>query len=224
MMYREDGTNMDRQGGTNPATDVGLMARLRDRAEPLLRPSPGLVILVALVFAADQYLYQLLGSHRGFQGAFDETDQLLTVMLLFWALFPRFGWRELIPALLASVLIDVDHIPGQFGSTWLTDGTPRPYGHSLLTVAAILLLALLWRRPRIMLLCIALGVSCHLWRDLAEPAGSAVSLFWPITDEGVHLNPVFYLTSVGLFVVVALARAVHADKATDPTGARHAPT
>ena len=179
----------------------------RRRAEPLLRPSPGLVVSVALVFAADQYLYQLLGSHLGFQAVFDETDHLLTTLLLVWAVFPRFGWRELVPALLASVLIDIDHIPGQLGYTWITGGTPRPYTHSLLTIAVVLLLALAWRRQRRVLLCIAIGLSSHFWRDLAEPAGSAVSLFWPITDHGVHLDPVFYLTSIGAFAAVALARA-----------------
>ncbi len=165
------------------------------------------MILVALVFATDQCLYQLLVSHRGFQGVFGETDQLLAVLLLVWALFPRFGWRELVSVLLASVLIDVDHIPGQFGYTWLTDGTPRPYAHSLLAIAVVLVVAMLWRRQRRVLLCMALGVSCHLWRDLGEPAGSAVSLFWPVSDRGVHLDPVFYLSSVGILAAIALARA-----------------
>ena len=177
------------------------------RAEPLLRPSPGLVVSVALVFAADQYLYQLLGSHLGYQAVFDETDHLLTTLLLVWALFPRFGGRELAAALLASVLIDIDHIPGQLGYTWLTGGTPRPYTHSLLTIVVVLLVALLWRRHRCVLLCIALGLSSHFWRDLAEPAGSAVSLFWPVSDRGIHLDPVLYLTSIGILATVALARA-----------------
>ncbi len=182
------------------------MTRLRAAAEPLLRPTPKLVILVAAIFAVDQYLYQLLGSHLGFQASLDETDHLLTTLLLVWAFFPRFGWRELITALLASTLIDVDHIPGQLGYDWLTGGTPRPYTHSLLTIAVVLVVAMLWRRQRIVFLCIALGLCSHFWRDLAEPAGSAVSLFWPVTDEGIHLSPVFYLSSVAVFVAVALVR------------------
>ncbi len=207
MMYRQGGTALDRQDGPDATTHAGRMARLRARAEPLLRPSPGLVILVAAIFAVDQYLFQALGSQIGFRGVFDETDHQLTTLLLVWAFFPRFGWRALIPALLASSLIDLDHVPAQLGYYWFTDGTSRPYTHSLTTVAVLLLLALLWCRHRTLVLCIALGVCSHLWRDLAEPAGSAVSLFWPVTDEGIHLDPVFYLTSVGVFATVAFVRS-----------------
>ena len=206
-MDRQGGTNLDRQGGTATAASPRWFAALRSRAEPLLRPSPKLVILVAAIFAVDQYLYQVLGSSIGFRGPFDETDHVLTTVLLVWAFFPRFGWRELIPALLASTLIDLDHIPGQLGYDWLTGGGPRPYTHSLATVAVLLLLAWTWRRHRRIFLCLALGVCSHLWRDLAEPAGSAVSLFWPVTDRGVHLDPAVYLGSIGICAAVAFWRA-----------------
>jgi membrane-bound metal-dependent hydrolase YbcI (DUF457 family) len=70
----------------------------------------------------------------------------------------------------------------------------------------LLFVALLWRRQRLVFLALMLGVMSHLWRDLAEPAGSAVPLFWPVTDEGIHLSSVFYLSSIAIFGSLALAR------------------
>jgi membrane-bound metal-dependent hydrolase YbcI (DUF457 family) len=180
--------------------------RIEDR---LLNPSPRLVILAILLFAADQALFQWLGSKgTGFRGPFDETDHLLTTLLIVWALFPRLDRRQLLPVLIASCAIDLDHIPGQLGSTILTGGGPRPYTHSLATVAVLLLVALLWRRHRLMFLAFTLGVMSHLWRDLAEPVGSAVPLFWPVTDEGIHLDPVFYLSSIAIFGAIALVTSL----------------
>jgi hypothetical protein len=56
----------------------------------------------------------------------DEPAHLLTALLVLWALGPRVCERFLVPALVASVAIDIDHIPSEFGVTWLTAGTPRP--------------------------------------------------------------------------------------------------
>jgi inner membrane protein len=181
-------------------------ARVENR---LLSPGPKLVILVILLFAADQALFQWLGVKSiGFQGPFDETAHLLTTLLVVWALFPGFDRSQLLPVLIASCAIDLDHIPGEFGSTILTGGGPRPFTHSLATVAVLLVVALLWRRQRLLFFALMLGVMSHLWRDLAEPAGSHVPLFWPVTDRGVHLSPVFYLSSIAIFGGIALARAL----------------
>jgi hypothetical protein len=43
----------------------------------------------------------------------------------------RFGWTMLV----CSVLIDVDHLPAEFGSNVPADGTPRPHTHPLWTAA-----------------------------------------------------------------------------------------
>jgi inner membrane protein len=181
-------------------------ARAKNR---LLNPGPKLVIFAILLFAADQALFQWLGAKDiGFRGPFDETAHLLTTLLIVWALFPGFDRSQLLPVLVASCAIDLDHIPGQFGSTILTGGGPRPVTHSLATVAVLLLVALLWRRQRLVFLALMLGVMSHLWRDLAEPPGSAVPLFWPVTDKGIHLAPVFYLSSIAIFAGIALTRAL----------------
>lgn len=81
----------------------------------------------------------------------------------------------MVPALFASVLIDLDHVPARLGWRELTEDTPRPYTHSLPTVGVVLLGALLWRRRRDVLLGVAIGLAIHFWRDLSEP-GSGVAL------------------------------------------------
>jgi membrane-bound metal-dependent hydrolase YbcI (DUF457 family) len=127
------------------------------------------------------------GSHRAGGsvipgGPLDEAAHLLTTLLIVWALGARARRRLLVPALVATVAIDIDHVPGRLGADWLTSGTPRPYTHSLIVVAGALLGALLWRRRAGLLAGVALGFAAHLWRDLAE-SGSGVSLLWPFSDR-----------------------------------------
>ena len=181
--------------------------------DEILNPSPGLVIFAALVFIADEALFQWLGpKNTGLKGVFDWTDHLITTLLIVWALFPGLRRIQVVPVLLASILIDLDHVPGFLGSHILTGSDPRPYTHSLATVVVLLLVAVSWRRNRLIFLALALGIASHLWRDLAEPVGSAVTLFWPVSHEAVHLNPVFYFGSIGIFAVIALARTLRPSR------------
>jgi inner membrane protein len=141
-----------------------------------------------------------------FPGApLDETAHLLTTLLICWALPLRFCRRFLAPALVAAVAIDVDHVPGRLGTDWLTAGTPRPYTHSLLTVAVIMLLALVWRGRRDLWLGVAIGLAIHLWRDMGE--GSAgVSLLWPFSDRSFQYPHGLYLAVMAVFVLIDVAR------------------
>ena len=92
-------------------------------------------------------------------GPLDETAHFLTMLFILWALGDQFLVpRIAVPALVATVLIDADHIPGYLGDDFLTAGTPRPYTHSLLTLAVVR------------------GIAVHLWRDLSESSGG-VSIF-----------------------------------------------
>jgi hypothetical protein len=93
------------------------------------------------LFAADQYVYQQVGSAVLPQAPLDWTAHLLTTLFIVWTIRPLISERQLVSALVASVVIDVDHVPGQLGSHILTAGTSRPYSHSLTTVAALLVLA-----------------------------------------------------------------------------------
>jgi membrane-bound metal-dependent hydrolase YbcI (DUF457 family) len=129
-------------------------------------------------------------------GPLDETAHLLTTLLVVWALGSRASQRWLMPALIGSVAIDLDHIPGRLGIDWLSAGTPRPYTHSLLMVAMLLLAALLWRRARDAFVGVALGVTIHLWRDLDD---SGVSLLWPLWSRSFSLP---YASYVAVMVAV----------------------
>ena len=149
----------------------------------LLEPSAPVVVLAAGMFAVDQYVYQHAGTAVIRQAPLDWIDHLLTTMFLVWAVRPWFRERWLVPALVASVVIDVDHIPGQLGWDILTAGSPRPYTHSLATVAVLLVASAPRWRGRQAAFGAAIGVCSHLWRDLAEPQTSGVSLLWPTTTH-----------------------------------------
>jgi UDP-N-acetylglucosamine--N-acetylmuramyl-(pentapeptide) pyrophosphoryl-undecaprenol N-acetylglucosamine transferase len=183
-------------------------ARVRDRLAPrLLAPSPQVVLVAALLFAVDQFVYQRVGTAVATQAPLDWTDHLLTTLFIVWALGPRFRAGWLMPALTASVLIDVDHIPGQLGSHILTAGTARPYTHSLLTIVCLLGAGLRRSRWRHVALGAALGVASHLWRDLAEPHGAGVALLWPVSDRTVTTPAAVYLASVAGLALISFGRA-----------------
>jgi LexA-binding, inner membrane-associated putative hydrolase len=177
----------------------------RRLTEWLYTPTLPVIALVAAVFFLCDWTYGLTGGSTFPGGLLDETAHLLTTLLVLWAIGRRVE-RFLVPALLASVLIDIDHLPAILGSDWLTAGTPRPYSHSLLTVIVVLLLAAVWRRRRDVLLGVAAGLAIHFWRDLADP-GSGMSMLWPITDRAFATSHAGYLVVMGAVTVVAAYRA-----------------
>lgn len=154
-----------------------------------------------LLFAAD-WACQHIGASPLVGGPLDEVAHFLTALLLLQALPPRRRAALAVPALIASVAIDLDHVPQYLGQDFLTAGTPRPYTHSLLTIAVLLGVALLARRRRQLFLGLALGVALHFFRDLAEGNGSGVALLWPLSDHGFSYPHATYLA---LIACVALA-------------------
>ena len=130
---------------------------------------------VGAVLAVQPVLHRL-DPERDFLvfGLFDWIGHLATGVVLIAALRPSSATA--IGILLGSVLIDLDHIPGQLGTDILTAAAPRPYTHSLLTLIVVLALARLRRSE--LLLGAAIGLAGHLVRDLG--GGDAV-LFWPVS-------------------------------------------
>jgi hypothetical protein len=136
----------------------------------------------------------------------DEPCHLATAMIVLGALT---RWRGRPPSrwfvwamLSASVLIDLDHLPEQFGSSILTAGTPRPYTHAL-WVAVVLAAATVatGRRHRAtggtragIVTAIAAGatwgVSAHFLRDVAT---APIALWWPVSSAGVQVPNWWYL-------------------------------
>jgi hypothetical protein len=170
------------------------------------RLSPAaLAIATAMLFAAD-WGSSLAGDSLLPGAPLDETAHFLTTLLILWAIGPRSCQRFLATALVASVAIDVDHVPARLGAQWLTAGTQRPYTHSLMTVAVVVLLALVGRRRSDLWLGAAIGLAIHLWRDMGE--GSAgVSLLWPFSDRSFQYPHACYVGVMAVFVLIDAARS-----------------
>jgi len=136
----------------------------------------------------------------------DEPCHLATAMIVLGALT---RWRGRPPGrwfvwamLSASVLIDLDHLPEQFGSDILTAGTPRPYTHAL-WVAAVLAVVAVAARLRYrasgsagagilagMAAGATWGVGAHFLRDVAT---APIALWWPASSTGVQVPNWWYL-------------------------------
>ena len=171
----------------------------------LARLSPADILVITGVFLIADVGDQLVKGPIA-QGPLDETAHLLTTLLVLWAIGGAVYERLLIPALVASVAIDLDHIPAYLGTQFWTEGTPRPYTHSLATIILVLGLTVVWPRRRTVLVAVAVGLAIHLWRDMAEP-GSGVALMWPLSDASWSLSHLSYLLVMALVVGVGLRRS-----------------
>ncbi len=131
---------------------------------------------------------------------------------------PKFGWSMLAWA----VLIDIDHLPLEFGSSVLTAGTPRPYFHAL-WVPVILIVAAVgvgyWlQRAKTSAAAIAVsilagmawGISSHFFRDVAT---APISLWWPVTKAAVQVPYWWYV--LALLVIVAIPPVRQGKSAVD---------
>jgi membrane-bound metal-dependent hydrolase YbcI (DUF457 family) len=127
-------------------------------------------------------------------------------------------------ALVGGVLIDLDHAPQYLGTEFLTRGTPRPYTHSLLMLAAVGFVA--WRasgRLAVFMSGAALGLASHLIRDMAEPGqNGGVALLWPVSDWGGH-DPLFRLRAPPHLPVRARLVSAGMPEARGPWGRPWAP-
>lgn len=153
------------------------------------------------------------------RGLLDWPAHLSTALVILGALVrvrssvpdQRFGWTMLA----CSVLIDFDHLPAEFGSQVLTNGTPRPYTHALWTVV---ILALAWGvahffvtrsgRPRpstveLVLAGAASGVAAHFVRDIAT---APMSFWWPITDMAVEVPYWWYVLALTAIIAIGPIR------------------
>ncbi len=173
----------------------------------LLALSPAALAVAVVVLAAADWGYGLAGDTVFPGGPLDELAHLLTTLLVFWALGSRACERFLVPALIASVAIDADHIPDRLGVDWLTAGTPRPYTHSLLMILVVLAIAALWRGRRDLLLGVAIGLSIHFFRDMGE-GGGGVSLLWPLSDHSFQYSHGAYVVVMAVVVLVDTALCI----------------
>jgi MYXO-CTERM domain-containing protein len=180
--------------------------------------SPVALCGFVLVFAAADVGSQMAGDSLFPGGPLDEIAHALTTLLVLWAVGGRLYQRFLTSALIASVAIDIDHIPARLGARWLTDGTPRPYTHSLATVLVVLLVAFVWRRRREVLLGVVVGLMLHFWRDLSE-FGSSVALLWPLTKHAFSLPHPSYLVLMAVAVAGAMRQSIRLQQGRRGRGA-----
>jgi hypothetical protein len=176
------------------------------------------LVLLALLLLAD-WAYARVHAALPLAGALDESAHLCFAALLLLALRQPLGGRVGRAALVASVAIDIDHVPGELGAGWLTVGTPRPYTHSLATLLLVTLAAIAWRRRRLELIGALLGLTAHFWRDLGE-TGSGVALLWPLSSHSDSVPHSAFLASVASVAVVALWRIADRSPARRRTTAR----
>ena len=142
---------------------------------------PILLAGVALGFdAAERAVpFSILGT-----GLIDEVCHLATgaLGLLVLACFIDVPRRFYVAGLIASVAIDLDHIPVYLGL--LGNQFQRPVTHSLATVLVFAGAAVVSRRHRAVLAGAATGLVIHFARDIAEgPPG--VRLLWPVQEHGM---------------------------------------
>src|SRR5262245_20372625 len=137
-------------------------------------------------------------------GPVDEVAHLCTAALglLVLARFIRTPRRFYAAALIASVAIDLDHIPLYFGL--LGNEGQRPVTHSLSTVALFVAAAAASRRHRAVLTGVAAGLVLHFARDIAE-GYPGVLVFWPLQDTSWMVG---YQWFVGMIVVFTATQVV----------------
>ena len=116
-------------------------------------------------------------------GLLDEPAHLTTAALLLASVGALRRGRPVLITLVASVALDLDHLPLYAGAPMGAGG--RPPTHSLATVAALAAAGLLLKRRRSDLLACAAGVTLHLVRDLAT--GPGVPLFWPVSARAIEV-------------------------------------
>jgi hypothetical protein len=174
-----------------------------------------LIVDLAIPWAGGSYLPRWQGLSFVPRAFVDEPCAVATALIFLGAITrfraappdPKFWW-----SLLAwSVLIDVDHLPQEFGTSVLTEGTPRPYLHALwvlvLLIFAILMARYWSQRAKApiavgtmqVLAGAAWGIVAHFLRDVAT---APMSLWWPVTKTAVQEPYWWYV--VALLVIVAV--------------------
>jgi inner membrane protein len=174
------------------------------RGVPVLAPVAALVAICAVdaVLAARSWSVPVTG-------LLDEPAHLLTAWLVLAALgLAGLGGRPspVLPwALVGSVALDVDHIPLYLWSEPVAAPGSRPVTHSAVTVAVLLLLAVLRTRARTAALGLAAGVALHLVRDVVS--GPGIPLLWPLSPANAELPYAVYLAVLLLAAALAVRRA-----------------
>jgi inner membrane protein len=172
---------------------------------PQIRWWAGTLVLAAAVLAFDA-VDRSIAFGVWTTGPVDEVAHLSTAALglLVLARFIDAPRRFYVTALIASVAIDVDHIPLYLGL--LGNHAHRPVTHSLSTVAIFVAAAAANRRHRAVLAGAATGLVLHFARDIAE-GYPGVRVFWPLQDNYWTVSYRWYLGMIAVFTTAWLVLA-----------------
>ena len=193
-------------------------------AELVAQRTVSLALVIAIVIADVTIAWHGFGFVA--KALVDEPCHLATALVILGAITrvrgtppkPAFGWTMLA----CSVLIDLDHLPAEFGSSILTAGTARPYTHALWVVVVLIAGAVVARRwpqrnvtpgaatTALILGGAAWGVSAHLLRDVAT---APISLWWPVTTAAVEIPYWCYVLALLVVIAIPPARSGSADGA-----------
>lgn len=167
--------------------------------------------LIAAVLALDLFWSLVEGSTGTIVYAvIDEPAHLMTCALVLLAALALTGIRPprrfVTAALLASMAIDLDHLPGYLGSHVLTGSMPRPYTHSLLMVGVLAGLGAATKRRHLrqILFGVAFGVAAHLLRDIAT--GPGVAFLWPFVVAPIKVPYVLYAATLVAAMIALVPR------------------
>jgi inner membrane protein len=153
--------------------------------------SLGLILLV-------DYYFRIASPRLITIAVLDELAHIATALLFLFALWRVINIWFAAGSLVGAVLIDIDHLPALFSTGSLAAHPERPVTHSLVSVIALLFIALVFSgRARAALVGGALGVATHLLRDMAT---GGVPLLWPVHHAIVDLPYGVYAA-----MIVALA-------------------
>ena len=193
---------------------------LRWLARLVSKRGVSLALIVAIVIVDRTILWRVTSFVP--RALIDEPCAVATALLVLGAITrlrgtppdPKFGWSMLA----WSVLIDIDHLPLEFGSPVLTEGTPRPYFHALWVVAVLIVATLVTRgwskragipafaATATLLAGAACGISAHFLRDIAT---APMSLWWPVTKAAVQVPYWSYVLALLIVVAMPPARFRH---------------
>ncbi len=182
--------------------------RLLGSREEVHLGAPRAAAALAIVFGADLLLRETWPP-VAIDGVLDELAHAATTVVVLAAIRIRWDRQVALAALVASVLIDADHIPGALGHWVLGPENARPYSHTLLVplVFALAAVAASGRR-RALAVAVAAGVALHLFRDVCEPGpgSSGAPLLWPFRTDMYTLPYALYAVALTLACGWALSR------------------
>ena len=151
-------------------------------------------------------------------GLLDEPAHLATgaLGLLAVACFIDVPWRFYVAGMIASVAIDLDHIPTYLYLGLRGSEDQRPVTHSLVTVIVVAGGAAVWRRRRAVLAGVVTGLLIHFARDIAE-GSPGVRMLWPLQNTAWTAS---YWWFLGMILTFTTVRLILVSVGMPPTRAR----